>query len=262
MNKVELNSIFDRMEPTNNQKENMLQNILKSNEIVKSKTHNGLNKVLKLAASFVLVLCLAGTIAYASGFLDEILGYFSIESNFVSWATSDALITSSSDLAQTASQPSFDEIYTYSTIEEALEKHNLNIATPKSELLTYNLHEVSIKISNTHPDITHTNFYTNYDLKNGTVELNVDCYKSDNNFEMGISTTQHGDKAYAYKSKNGADFTLLDADIDGTTQSVANIMINTDSKHTYLYTIIFTNTTKTDMEDILNSFDMSIYINK
>lgn len=260
MNKVELNSIFEWMEPTNNQKESMFQHIIQTNETIKSKKHTGFNKVLKLAASFALVLCLTGTTAYASGFLDEILGYFSIESNFVSWATSNDLVASSSDLEQTATHPSYDEIYTYDTIEEALEKHNLNIAIPESKLLTNNLQEVSIKISNAHPNITHTNFYIDYNLSVGTVALNVDCYNYSS--EMGISTVQHADQASTYKSKNGTDFTLLEADIDGTIQTVVNIMINTDGTQTYLYSIIFTNATKTDIEEILDSFDMSIYMTK
>lgn len=266
MNKVKLNSVFEWIEPTNNQKESMYQNIIKINKTTKSKKHTRINKVLKLAASFALVICLTGTTAYASGYLDKILGYFSIESNFVSWATSNDLVGSSRDIEHTAIQPRYDEIYSYDTIEEALEKHNLNIAIPKSKLLTNNLHEVSIKISNTTPNITDTNFNIDYNLSVGTVELNVDCYKfssdTNNNLEMGISTAQHADKASSYKSENGTNFTLLETDENGTIQTVANIMINTDSKQTYLYSIIFTNASKTDIKDILDSFDMSIYRTK
>lgn len=126
----------------------------------------------------------------------------------------------------------------------------------------YNLHEVSIKTSNAHPNITHTNFYTDYGLSAGTVELTVDCYKyssdTNSNLEMGISTSQHADKASTYKSKNGTEFTLLEAGNDGESQTVANIMINPDNKQTYLYSIKFTNVTKADIENILDSFDMSI----
>lgn len=267
MNKVELNRVFEWMEPTNDQKESMFQHIMAENQTVKSKKYTAMNKFLKLAASFVLILSLTFTTAYASGVLDDILGYFSIENNFVSWATSDDLVTKGSDIEKASthpSYPSYDEMYTYSTIEEALEKHDLSIAIPESKLLNNNLHGASVNISNESYS-THTNFNTSYDLPVGTVELNVDCYEvtpNNSGVEIGISTSQYSDKASKYTSKGGAEFTLLEADIDGTTETVANIMIHTEHKQTYLYAIIFTNASKTDIEEILDSFDMSIHITK
>lgn len=267
MNKEELNRVFEWMEPTKNQKESMFQNIMEENQTIKSKKHSGMNKVLKLVASFALVLSLGVTTAYASGVLDDILGYFSIEKDFVSWATSNELVTKGSDIEQANTQPSYpsyDEIYTYPTIEEALEKHDLNIAIPESKLITNHLYESSVKISNESYS-THTNFNTSYDLSVGTVELNVDCFEvspNNNGVEIGISTSQHADKASKYTSNSGAEFTLLEANIDGTTETVANIMIHTDCNQTYLYAIKFTNASETNMEEILDSLDMSIHITK
>lgn len=261
MNKTELNSVFELMNPSNNQKDKMFHHIIQTEETIKTKKQTVLNRILKVAASFVLIFCITGSVAYGTGLLDKILGYFSIESNFVSWATSDDLLKNSShiDRDHSATQPSYDEIYTYDAIEEALQKHKLNIAIPKSKLLSYDPNEVSIKISTAHPNITITNFYASNDLSAGTVEISVNCYEY-NNLDMDISTSQYADKASTYISKSGTQFTLLEADVDDKFQTVANIMINADNNHSYYYSFIFTNVPKTDIEDTLDSIDMSIYV--
>lgn len=263
MNKAELNTALELLEPTNIQKEAMLQHIIQQNNSVRSSKYAYRNMIPRLAAAFLIVLCLSGVTAYASGYLDDILGAFSIKGNFVSWATDSALLIDRNAPAPTAAEPSYDEVYTYPLIEEALHAHNLTIAVPKSKLLFDKSKEVTVRISNTQASITHTNFNTDYDTTDGLVELVVDAYEyssdPDSNHYMGISTSQHGNRASTYKTSGGSEFTLLKAKADGNTQTVASTMIKADNKNVYLYSVLFTDVSQTDIEDILDSFDMSVY---
>ncbi len=263
MNKSELNSVFAELEPTNIQKSKMLESIINTKEI-SSKKYFGNSKVLKFAAAFVLILCLSGKTAYATGLLDNIVGHFKIGNSFVSWVNNDDLLSGNGDI-QDATGMNYSKIYTYKDVDAALKKHHINIALPKSDLLSEDLSGVTIKISNNNPDIEITNFQGNYIMGNGMVLLNIDCYKIASNtnidLELGISTSQHADIASKYIAKTGATFTLLKSDINKKSQTVANIMIK-DNKQVYLYSIKFTDESDANIENMLDSFDFSIYTAK
>lgn len=267
MNKAELNSVFEWMEPSDNQKEKMFQHIIQTNDVVKSKKHTASNHFLKIAAMILLALSLTGATAYASGLHEKIFGgYFSIENNYISWSTHDNLLTDRNDTNASITTKEYDEVFTYDTIEEALQKHELKIAIPNNKLLSHNSYKPSVKTNNENSDITEINFCQTFDLSDGTVELNVNCYIRHTNTKdiFGMSTSVQSDNAKTsnYVSKSSAKYTLLESNYKGQNQSCANIMINTEDNQIYFYSILFTNVTQTDIEAVLDSFDMSIYVSE
>lgn len=265
MNRTELLNVFDGIEPTDKQKEKMLIQVLSSNEINPSKkSSTSYSKTLKIAAAFTLVLIISGTTAYATGILDKVLGHFTIKDNWISWATDESILDYSNNADKVITEKKNDEVYSYETVEKALQSHPMNIAIPNVESLTYDKNDVSVNISHDTPNLIQTKFRTNYHFLDGTVELDVTCYAKNSDAKSGISmhisTSQHADKASKYISKSGTTYTILKSSINGKKQTVANVMIKPDDNQTYFYSILFTDVKKSDIETILDSLDMSIYV--
>lgn len=260
MNRLDINDALDYIEPTDRQKYRMYQNIINSSDILKKNKQFRFSKVMKLAASFALVLCLAGTVAYASGILDGILGYFSIENNFVSWATHKEFLKSSKDNTPPSIEDfEYDEVHSYDTIDEALLEHDLIIALPNSELLSFDKYKPTVSIINS-SIISQIVFDMKYNIADGLVEISATRLKADDEISVTTSQFAENSKTNKYETKDGAVFTLLEMGNKDYTETAATTMINLSDMESYLYSIIFTDVAKSDIEKILDSMDMTIYV--